>query len=435
MISTKYKLLFDGIDSDGFRPLPNQQLVYPTSHSEVFNHFSSTNKMFKDYCHYVGNPYPDDVKFIYPIEIVGGLFRGVEHTNFHSDVIDLVKQNRCKILINYSHESNIDGERMFKHKLTELSNTLKRQGLKESDILFAHGDSNLPKTNSWIVDDYDYQWIFNDAILSSGSKKGIDIIESQSKDGLNSTKLGYDSKLVTIDEVDNTIRSKRFFCQNRTTNYPHRWTLGCFIEAYDLYDEMYLSFLSTEWKKDSLRLIPTNSEMDSKIQDSVESFYPKMGKLEIDTQSVEDKLSWDGKFEGGRYYKSDAYLDSYINIVTETKFLNKQIFITDKLFHPILNFQPFIVFSSVGWLQYVKDKIGIETFSEFIDESYDSEENDNIRLRMLFEEILRLKEKPMEEIHEWYVSIKPKLINNREKFLSMHTIDVWTPYFDRAFDE
>lgn len=54
---------------------------------------------------------------------------------------------------------------------------------------------------------------------------------------------------------------------------------------------------------------------------------------------------------------------------------------------------------------------------------------------MLFEEILRLKEKPMEEIHEWYVSIKPKLINNREKFLSMHTIDVWTPYFDRTFDE
>ena len=150
MISTKYKLLFDGIDSDGLRPLPNQQLVYPTSHSEVFNHFSSTNKTFEDYCHYVGNPYPDDVKFIYPIEIVGGLFRGVEHTNFHSDVIDLVKQNRCKILINYSHESNIDGERMFKHKLTELSNTLKRQGLKESDILFAHGDSNLPKTNSWI---------------------------------------------------------------------------------------------------------------------------------------------------------------------------------------------------------------------------------------------------------------------------------------------
>ena len=41
-------------------------------------------------------------------------------------------------------------------------------------------------------------------------------------------------------------------------------------------------------------------------------------------------------------YKQDPYLNTYISIVTETNFDNRILQVTDKVFKPIVNLQPFI---------------------------------------------------------------------------------------------
>ena len=51
--------------------------------------------------------------------------------------------------------------------------------------------------------------------------------------------------------------------------------------------------------------------------------------------------------------------------------------------------------------------------SGFIDESYDLEYHDGKRFEMLCNEIKRLSEISLDEIHNWYISIIPILEYNR----------------------
>ena len=64
---------------------------------------------------------------------------------------------------------------------------------------------------------------------------------------------------------------------------------------------------------------------------------------------------------------------------------------------------------------------------------YDIIEDDGRRLKFLCDEIDRLHNKPIEEIHELYLSVKDKLIHNRKVFLDLADKDCWTSYFDEVF--
>tara|TARA_B100001939_G_C16941723_1_gene618555 strand:- start:1138 stop:2463 length:1326 start_codon:yes stop_codon:yes gene_type:complete len=63
--------------------------------------------------------------------------------------------------------------------------------------------------------------------------------------------------------------------------------------------------------------------------------------------------------------------------------------------------------------------IGYQTFPEFWDESFDTEENDSVRLELIKREIQKFLDKPIQEIHEmfWSPEIQNKLENNKNLFL------------------
>jgi hypothetical protein len=108
----------------------------------------------------------------------------------------------------------------------------------------------------------------------------------------------------------------------------------------------------------------------------------------------------------------DWYSDTYINLVTET-FFGKNVFLSEKIFKPLSNLQAFIVLGDYGTIAELK-RLGFKTFEPFIDESYDLEIDSKIRIKKIEKEIEKLKNKSIEEIHEWYY-------NNR--FLANKTIN------------
>jgi hypothetical protein len=57
--------------------------------------------------------------------------------------------------------------------------------------------------------------------------------------------------------------------------------------------------------------------------------------------------------------------------------------------------------------------LGFKTFTPFINEEYDTIENDSERMEFIYSEILRLNSLSIEEIHNWYKSIYDILIYNR----------------------
>jgi len=74
-----------------------------------------------------------------------------------------------------------------------------------------------------------------------------------------------------------------------------------------------------------------------------------------------------------------------IHIVAETLFDTHKTHLTEKVFKPIIMFQPFIIFSGPYSLQYMRN-YGFKTFNAFWDESYDVELDSDNR----FEKILRV---------------------------------------------
>ena len=111
------------------------------------------------------------------------------------------------------------------------------------------------------------------------------------------------------------------------------------------------------------------------------------------------------------------YTDSYFSVITETLFFSKtsgkeylvsiedSVFLSEKIFKPIIMKHPFIVAGFPGTIKALHGR-GYKTFHPFIDESYDSETDDHLRLQMITAEIKRLSAFSDEQWLVWQESIK-----------------------------
>ena len=126
------------------------------------------------------------------------------------------------------------------------------------------------------------------------------------------------------------------------------------------------------------------------------------------------------------------HISSYFDICFESFFYNESetLSLTEKIFKPIINFQPFIFVATKGSLNLLRD-LGFKTFEGFIDESYDNIENNDKRLFAAYEQIKKLCSMSKEEIHNWYWSMEEILIHNHNHLLQIHNNKMIT---ETAFD-
>ena len=99
---------------------------------------------------------------------------------------------------------------------------------------------------------------------------------------------------------------------------------------------------------------------------------------------AEHSQTWLGQTQKHNPWKDghasmDLYLDSLIEIVPETCH-SDLLFFTEKSYKPIMTMTPFIMITTAGYLGYLKS-LGFKTFDSLIDESYDTCEDVNDRVR------------------------------------------------------
>jgi len=111
--------------------------------------------------------------------------------------------------------------------------------------------------------------------------------------------------------------------------------------------------------------------------------------------------------------------NSYFYIASETYTHGVYKSLTEKVFKPLANYQPFLFMAYPGALQVLRD-LGFKTFSPFIDESYDMESDHIKRMNLIVDEVKRLCSMPLEEIHAWYWGMKDTLLHNRNHLLSIY---------------
>ena len=118
----------------------------------------------------------------------------------------------------------------------------------------------------------------------------------------------------------------------------------------------------------------------------------------------------------GRHFEVDSkylYENSYFSVVGETEFFDDwKDYTTEKIIKPIQQLHPFVL---VGRPHSIRDlqKYGFKTFNKWWDESYDSIEDNNIRIVKVYEVIKNLINKSTSEWQSIYKEIKPILIHNQ----------------------
>jgi hypothetical protein len=159
-------------------------------------------------------------------------------------------------------------------------------------------------------------------------------------------------------------------------------------------------------------------------------FYNKYIPIELDTQMCNDKNS----FRTSDTFKKELFLNSCINLVTETSFDLNELFISEKILKPILNYQPFIVFGPVNYLKKLKS-YGFKTFSDFWDESYDDIVNHEDRIESLISLVHELNSKTIQELNELYQKTKEICIYNRNLFYNIDKMDSIGKYLKEIENE
>jgi hypothetical protein len=153
-------------------------------------------------------------------------------------------------------------------------------------------------------------------------------------------------------------------------------------------DKLYNLFVSN---KESICNLP------DMYLDTTDLFTPRH-KIILPDVSYEDTLK--------------LYQNTYFSVASETFFFNGPgRFFSEKTFKPVAYMHPFILMSQPNSLEVLR-QLGYKTFHPFIDESYDTEKNDVVRLKMILNEVERLSNFSDAEVETFIDMVKPITLHN-----------------------
>ena len=105
------------------------------------------------------------------------------------------------------------------------------------------------------------------------------------------------------------------------------------------------------------------------------------------------------------------YNDTKFSIVSETNDNDNDVFITEKIWKPIIAQQPFVVHGNYLYLQKLRE-MGFRTYSSHIDESYDLELDKNTRIEKIVSTCKQIKDSNWQDIYLQTQSLRQHNFNN-----------------------
>jgi hypothetical protein len=101
------------------------------------------------------------------------------------------------------------------------------------------------------------------------------------------------------------------------------------------------------------------------------------------------------------------------HIVTETVFYHSKLHLTEKVFKPIVSRRPFVLLAAPGNLSYLRS-YGFETFDRWIDETYDTELDNDLRIKRALLEIKKFENYSTDDMLSVLDEMRPVIQHNFE---------------------
>ena len=147
----------------------------------------------------------------------------------------------------------------------------------------------------------------------------------------------------------------------------------------------------------------TICEVDTKISELINK-----KELKIDGQSLVDNLALTP-------YVYEDYSRTFLSVVNETNVDNDILFLSEKIWKPILLQHPFLVIGNPYTLQALRD-MGYKTFGDFWDESYDAILDFDQRIEAVNKILIKLSKHSVEELKEIRKQMTDILTYNHANF-------------------
>jgi len=288
-------------------------------------------------------------------------------------------------------------------KLHRIANLLENQ-IDSKNIIYVCSSLGVSDTYNAITDIDLSKSICRNKISVWSACSAQMFYQMHGNGGLFKDKISYE-----IKEKD-----KKFLSFNRVPREHRLKLVDCLIE-HKLIDSGYCSF------------DPPNDLMDG-LPDRFENIKANRAMFPLKLNITPDRSNpADLRPDDIKYFSN-----SYFSIVTETGFYNvlttsdlvlnygsihTNIFMTEKIFKPLVTKHPFVLFCFPGALDKLR-QMGYRTFSPFIDETYDTIENPDERFEALWKEITRLLQKTPKEWIQWQTNIKEIVEHNHSHFFA-----------------
>ena len=332
--------------------------------------------------------------------------------NISKVALDEIVNGGGKLLINYV----CDGGTAFEVKNFEkIIRFTKENNIADEKVYFVFADfklkDNLKQLNvNYKVIDYSYNMIgkaqeFNNTLTNP----------DYSYWGEGS----YEPQFGTIEHRKNSVTTSQEFLESIGTEKKdflllnRHWKLHRLLLLSQLHKLGFEKSL-VSWDKQFSYQLDRDSFL---MHDNNEEFL----KLITETSSLLDIQDLT-KIAGFGFENKEIYLNTYLSIVTESIFFQEHEnfpsgYLSEKVWKPIGHCQPFILAAPSKSLEHIRERFGYKTFHPYIDESYDMENNDFKRLKMIQIEIDKFANKTKEEKDEFLNNIKEICLYNQNLFL------------------
>lgn len=315
------------------------------------------------------------------------------------------------LMVNYGNEGTLD--RFWFNVIHHDANLF---NIPLNKIVFVVSDFTIKET----YDDYCKENNFDKQIKVFPVNWSLSAKSEEYKRLLNDEKTSFNNNhnicsVVKKEDVNLEVtRNKHFVMFNRRLR-PHRYYSILLFNKMNILDKFDISFdfdtcRTYDFTEDGYSYHGTDSKFrDLLLKENEKVLNGELTKSIIDYDDLPNV--WGFNFE-----QKESYLNSYIHIITETNFFERGLYLSEKTWKPMGQLQPFIMMGPVGSLKLIRS-YGFKTFDGFIDERYDTIENNEERFKFLIKEIERLSNLSKEELKNWYKSIFSDILVHNQKVL------------------
>lgn len=200
---------------------------------------------------------------------------------------------------------------------------------------------------------------------------------------------------------------KVFICYNHLTSNlrSYRLHLVSNLLEQDLVKHGHVSLFANDWQT---TIQDPMTPLDNRARVKIYKALKKTQlPLIVDTETPNGTMSANVNF--------DSLTSALFHVVTETVYFDPKLHLTEKIFKPIVARRPFFLVAAPGNLAYLKS-YGFRTFDQWIDESYDLEQDHYIRIEKITAELSRLCVMDKSALEKMYLEMQEVLEYNFNHF-------------------